>query len=234
MDIEFGDIHYNIYVPPDYDSEKSYALFVTLPGSDGLYAEGVGANLELEEFAFTAQGYISDMIVVAPQPDDWGQWAADQTIALIDDLLSVYSIDPARIYIEGYSYGGETMSYILEKRPGMFARALHVSSQWDGDLYPVAEARLPVYFFIGEEDSYYGSQPAREAYERLVAIYREQGLSEEEIAELAVFDMRGSEYFDIFGVADQHAVGVLVAEDPEVMGWLFGRPVEKPADRPAS
>lgn len=40
-----GDIHYNIYVPSDYISESSYALFLTLPGYQRLYRFGPGKNL---------------------------------------------------------------------------------------------------------------------------------------------------------------------------------------------
>ena len=40
-----GDIHYNLYTPASYDGTESYALFVTLAGYEGLYFQGVGANL---------------------------------------------------------------------------------------------------------------------------------------------------------------------------------------------
>ena len=32
-----GDIHYNVYIPDAYDGTKEYALYVTLPGYQGLY-----------------------------------------------------------------------------------------------------------------------------------------------------------------------------------------------------
>ena len=31
-----GDIHYHIYVPDSYDGSESYALYLTLPGYEGL------------------------------------------------------------------------------------------------------------------------------------------------------------------------------------------------------
>ena len=36
-----GDIHYNVYIPDDYDGSESYALFMTLPGYQGLYFQGL-------------------------------------------------------------------------------------------------------------------------------------------------------------------------------------------------
>lgn len=35
-----GDIHYNVYIPDSYDGTKKYALYVTLPGYQGLYFQG--------------------------------------------------------------------------------------------------------------------------------------------------------------------------------------------------
>ena len=37
----------------------------------------------------------------------------------------------------------------------------------DGAYEPVVEARVPVYFVIGESDEYYGSGPSQEAYDSL-------------------------------------------------------------------
>lgn len=72
-----GDIHYNVYIPDSYDGTKEYALYVTLPGYQGLYFQGVGENIRTEDFGFEAQKYITDMIIVAPQLNDWGQTSAD-------------------------------------------------------------------------------------------------------------------------------------------------------------
>ena len=50
-----GDIHYNVYIPDSYDGTKEYALYVTLPGYQGLYFQGVGENIRTEDFGFEAQ-----------------------------------------------------------------------------------------------------------------------------------------------------------------------------------
>lgn len=99
---EEGDIHYNVYIPDSYDGTKPYALFFTLPGYQGLYFQGVGVNLETEDFGFTAQDYNSEMIIVAPQLDDWGGTSARQTIALVEYFLSGYNIDEE---IMGWLFG---------------------------------------------------------------------------------------------------------------------------------
>lgn len=216
-----GDIHYNVYIPESYDGSEPYALYFTLPGYEGLYFQGVAANLQSEEFGFEAQKYNEKMIIVAPQLSDWGETSANQTIALVEYFLEAYNIDRAKVYGNGFSGGGETMSQVLGKRPDLFTAYLQVSSQWDGAYEPVAAQRLPVYFAIGRNDEYYGSDPSREAYDTLHDLYVQQGLNEAEIDELLVLDIKEHEYFTERGMSNEHGGGGLFAYDEEIMGWLF-------------
>lgn len=217
-----GDIHYNVYIPESYDGSKPYALFFTLPGYQGLYFQGVGVNLQTEDFGFTAQEYNPEMIIVAPQLEDWGETSDRQTIALAEYFLSNYNIDPDKVYGEGYSGGGETMSLVMSMRPDLFTAYLHGSSKWDGAYEPVAENRTPVYLAIGEEDEYYGSEPTKETYRRLHDLYEQQGLTEAEIDQILVLDIKDDSYFEEGGVTNQHGGGgALFPHDDEMMGWLF-------------
>ena len=220
---ENGDIHYNVYIPESYDGGKPYALFFTLPGYEGLYFQGAAVNLRSENFGFEAQKYNGEMIIVAPQLSDWRETSANQTVALVEYFLKHYNIDKSRVYANGYSGGGETMSIVMGKRPELFAAYLHCASQWDGDLSVLAKSRTPVYLVVGREDEYYGSEPSRKAYDTLHKLYREQGLTEEEIGELLVLDIKERPYFTGRGVNNEHGGGNLFAADKEIMGWLFSR-----------
>lgn len=219
-----GDIHYSIHIPNSYDPSRPAPLFITLPGYQGLYFQGAGQNLYTEEFAFTAMEYDEDMIIVAPQLNDWGDTSAEQTIALIEALMSEYSIDSDRIFIEGYSGGGETLSLVLAKRPDLFAAAAHYSSQWDGNLKPVVDSQTPVYIAIGKNDEYYGPESAQQAASELRNMYRDAGLGESAIDELVVLDIKPPAYFEAGGYKNQHGSGSpLFANDDSMMGWLFNR-----------
>ena len=218
-----GDIHFSLYIPESYDGSEAYALFLTLPGYEGLYFQGVGQNLYSEDFAFEALNYNDHMIVAAPQLSDWGETSAQQTIALTEYLLAAYNIDPEQVYAEGYSGGGETMSRVMGMRPDLFTAYLQCSSQWDGAYAPAVEARVPVYFVIGESDEYYGSDPSRVAYGRLHDLYAEAGLTEDEINQLLVLDIKDGDYFREGGAPNQHGGGNLFARDRSIMGWLFSQ-----------
>lgn len=215
---ELGDIHYSSYIPDSYDGSQPYALFLTLPGWEGLYFQGVGANM-VEDFGPEAVQYNDKMIVLSPQLDDWGQTSADQTIALTEYFLAHYNIDPDRVYLHGMSGGGETGSLVMGTKPELYAAYLLTSSKWDGDLEVLAAARTPVYLAIGEDDSYYGSGPLKSAYAQLRELYEQKGLSEDEIDRLVVLDVRPGSYFTERGYQDQHAGGQSFAHDEQVMGW---------------
>lgn len=222
---EYADVeelHYHIYVPDSYDGSRPYALYITLPGYGAYYFQGVAVNLKMEHFAVEARKYNEEMIIVAPQPNDWGGTSKRQTIGLTEYMLAAYNIAPNMVYISGYSGGGETLSLVVSERPELYTAALHVSSKWDGNLDKVAEVGTPVYFVIGESDEYYGSGPAEDAYRELVTLYERAGIGREAIDSLAVLDVKDRSYFSDRGMSNQHGGGGLFAEDEAIMGWLFG------------
>lgn len=215
-----GDIHFSSYIP-ESDGSAPYALFVTLPGWEGLYFQGAGANM-MEGFGTEAIHYNERMIVLSPQLNDWGQTSADEAIALTEYFLSHDDIDPKRVYLHGMFGDGETGSLVMGTKPELFIAYLATSSQWDGDLNVLAESRTPVYLAIGVQDSYYGADSFAETYEAVHALYARQGLSNEEIGKLLVLGVCPAEFFAERGFRDQHAGGQAFAHEESVMGWLFG------------
>lgn len=164
------------------------------------------------------------MIIVAPQLNDWQDTSARQTIALTEYFLDTYNIDRSRVYAEGYSGGGETMSRVMGMRPDLYTAYLQCSSQWDGNYTEVVKARVPVYFAIGEKDEYYGSEPSRNAYNAIHKLYEQEGLSNSEIDRLLVLDIKPTSYFSSEGIRNQHGYGgYLFVRDKNIMGWLFGQ-----------
>lgn len=217
-----GDIHFSSYVPESYDGSEPHALFVTLPGWEGLYFQGVGTNL-YEGFPFEAKKYNDKMIILSTQLNDWGETSANMAITLTEYFINHYNIDTDKVYLHGMSGGGETGSIIMGKRPELFTAYLETSSRWDGDLNVLAEARTPVYMAIAENDTYYGSGYLKNAYQELYDLYKAQGMSDAEIDEILVLDVKPDAYFTERGYKDQHAGGNAFSEDAEVMGWLFGK-----------
>ena len=220
-DKEYGDIHYSVYIPNNYDKNKSYPLYITLPGYEGLYFQGVGINLKMESFATEALKINSNMIIIAPQLNDWGELSANQTIALIEYYKSNFNIN--KVYANGYSGGGETMSLVMGKRADLIDAYLQVSSKWDGDYSSTVNNETPVYFVIGENDEYYGSEPTKNAYNTLYSMYEKKGLSKKEIDNILILDIKEKDYFYSHGVNNEHGGGGLIAFDKKIMNWLLTR-----------
>lgn len=143
-------------------------------------------------------------------------------MALTRYFLEHYNIDPDKVYLNGYSGGGETGSLVMEYAPELYTAFLHCSSQWDGDLKPLIEAETPVYMATGENDSYYGSSSVRETYDELVRLYREKGLTDDQISGLVVLDLKDQAWFDERDIKDQHGGGWYFAHEEDIMNWLFG------------
>lgn len=215
-----GDIHFTSYYPDNYNENEKYAIYFALPGWEGLYFQGVGSNMN-ESLPFEAQKYNEKMIIISPQLDDWGEESANDTIFLVEYFLSHYNIDKSKVYISGLSGGGETLSLVLEKRPELFTSALYVSSQWDGKYENLIKAKTPLYMVIGENDSYYGSEKTKNAYKEIYKLYKESGLSDEEIDKILVIDIKPHEYFTSKGYNDEHAGCNLFAYEEDIMNWVF-------------
>ena len=148
-----------------------HGLFVTLPGYEGLWFQGEAQNLRSEDFSFEALEHDPSLIVVAPQLMDWRERSAREVIANTEHVIASYDVDTSRVYLEGFSGGGETGSLVMGMKPGLYTAFLAVSTRWDGDLEVLADSRTPVYLAVGEDDSYYGSGPLKRAYDELVDIF---------------------------------------------------------------
>ena len=216
---KLDDIHFSMCVPGSYDGGSAYALYIHVPGGSGWYGQGVGANLE-SQFVFSAQNYVSDAILITPQPVDYLNAAVDMVIALTEWALNEYFIDPQRVYLSGYSFGGETISLVMAKRPELYSRVLHMASRWDGSVGALVELEIPVMMVIGDDDEYYRVSDAERTYLGIRRKYEAKGLTDEEIDEFVVLDVKTDDYF--YADISQHEVGAdLFASDPEIMGWLL-------------
>ena len=216
-----GEIHYSYYLPEGYDSENVYPMVVVMPGYDRMWFgnDSEGSNVDWNGVqAWTKLN--EDMIVVSAQLTDWGEKSAMQANELTEYFLENFPVDRSRVYAAGYSAGGETMSIAVSARPDLYTAYIHGGSQWDGDYEPIAENKVAVYIFMAENDEYYGSDKARDAYDNLYAAYRETGLSDGEIDSLLQLEIPDNEYFNRLGIYNYHAGGSVVFDDENILNWV--------------
>lgn len=217
-----GEIHYSYYLPENYDENKDYPLMMAMPGYDMMWfgEESSGSNLDWRGFRVWTE-LPEDMIVVSAQLTDWYEKSARQAVELTEYFIQNFSVDKNRVYAAGYSAGGETMSQAVALRPDLYAAYLHGASQWDGAYDPIAENGVAVYIFMAENDEYYGSQKARDAYDGLRRAYESEGWSEGQIDEVLQVEIPDNEYFNSRGIYNYHGGGNILFEDETILKWII-------------
>lgn len=225
---ETGEIHYSYYLPEGYGPSGNYPLVMAMPGYDMMWfgEDSSGSNLDWPGFLHWTQRP-EDMIVVSAQLTDWGETSARQAVELTEYFIQHYAVDTNRVYATGYSAGGETMSRAVAMRPDLYAAYLHGASQWDGDFTPVAENGVAVYIFMAENDEYYGSERAREAYNGLHQAYVDAGWSEEDIANVLQMQTPDNAWFAEQGISgNYHGGATVVYEQTDILEWVLSHSKE--------
>lgn len=224
LESDEGVIHYSYYLPDDYDESQKYPLVMTMPGYDMMWfgEDSSGANIDWIGFRSWSE-CDEDVIVVSAQLTNWQETSARQANALCDYFIENFSVDANRVYAAGYSAGGETMSQAVAMRPDLYAAYLHGASQWDGDYCSIAQNHIAVYIFMAENDEYYGSQKAKDAYNRLYQSYEEQGYSDGEIQAVLQLETPDNEYFNSRGIYNYHGGGNILFEDPTILNWILSQ-----------
>jgi len=175
------ETHYLLFLPKDYGREdgETWPLIVYLHGGGGrgtdperLRIYPMIARLDEEpDFPF---------VVVTPQcppgrdgplGDLWTEHA-DLVLAILDEVLDDYRVDPDRVYLMGHSMGGYGTWYLAHRAPERFAAIAPMSGPgvawW---AYRIADARIPVWVFHGALDD---AVPVAES-EKMVSALRDLG-----------------------------------------------------------
>ena len=220
---ENGVIHYSYYLPEDYSTAKQYPLVMTMPGYDMMWfgEDSSGSNIEWR--GFQAWNELDEEVIAVPaQLTDWQETSALQAIELTEYFMDNFAVDEDRVYAAGYSAGGETMSQAVAMRPDLYAAYLHGVSRWDGEYESVAENQVGVYIYMAENDEYYGSQRAREAYDGLHEAYEKMGWSEEQIDEVLQLEIPNDEFFHEQGIYNNYHGGAnILFEDADILNWIL-------------
>ena len=196
------------------DSDPPRPLLIFLHGSGEVhktlrdlrhlnFVHCVGAMAKSDDFPF---------IIVCPKGDG-PIWEPDRLIAFLDELLAgnptVGKIDPARVYLTGFSLGGYGTWQTAAQYPDRFAAVVPVA----GDSNPAwAESfgSLPVWAFHGENDRTVHPNPAVET----IAAIREFRRKTEEIR-LTLYPEMG------------HDIEKMAYRNPELYQWLLQHRSEK-------
>jgi predicted peptidase len=169
--IAAGDtLPYRLLYPANYNKNKHYPIVVFLHGA-GQRGDNNETQLTGVPKALTdSVGRIKyPCFILAPQcavKDVWVKFpdfpkniattreptkSAGATLQLLNSLLKQLPIDKQRVYLTGYSMGGEGSFDFLTRRPHLFAAAAPICSVADTSKAKLIY-KIPIWAFHGDQD----------------------------------------------------------------------------------
>ena len=179
------EMPYNLYLPKDYDPNKSYPLvFFVADASANInndktpLFQGNGATVWTEP----AEQAKHPCIVLAPQytddlvksigmmTTDENVWTPGLTLVtdLLQDVIRNYAVDTSRIYGTGQSQGGMTNIAISDRYPDLFAAQWLVACQWNvQEMAAMKDKTLWITVCSGDNKAFPGMNEATALWESL-------------------------------------------------------------------
>jgi predicted peptidase len=221
-------LNYRLHVPEDMAPGETYPLVLFLHGAgergDDNQSQLLHGPWALLDFTVEQD---HPAFILAPQvPADqrWVDVPSDApshkmpaepsapmalAMALLDDVMAAYPVDPDRVYVTGLSMGGFGTWDILQRRPQTFAAAIPICG--GGDVALAARIRhVPVWAFHGGEDTLI---PPRRSTDMVRAIKAAGGQPS---------------YTEYGGVG--HDAWSRTYSNEDVLWWLFDQVREIPAE----
>ncbi len=163
--------NYLLYLPKEYREEgPAWPLLFYLHGGRGR-GDDPGKMRWYPVIAIAEQDSNLPFIVLSPQCPEGEMWTdTELLIALLDDICSRYNVDPRRIYLAGYSMGGNGVWYLAYKDPDRFA-AIAPMSGYGITWWATRLAKTPIWAFHGAGDTLVSPDNTR----RMVTAIRAKG-----------------------------------------------------------
>ncbi|MDF2562124.1 MAG: phospholipase [Microbacterium sp.] len=143
-----------VHLPDDYDADpgRLWPLVLFLHGSGER-----GSDLDLAAVhgppRLADDGHEFPFILVTPQCGESSQWVAEVSTlsGLLDEVVSMLRVDPARISVTGLSMGGFGTWSLAVRYPDRFAAIAPIcGGLWMQSAAPIRH--LPVWAFHGDAD----------------------------------------------------------------------------------
>ena len=162
---------YRIYVP---ESQNALPLVLSLHGSGGRGNNNraqIGQNSVMQVLLNDENRVAFPAIVLAPQcPADtsWQDITA-QLMGLLEYVIASHPADPNRVYITGYSMGGNGTWAMLAAYPEFFAAAVPICG-WGEPETAYRFSGVPIWAFHGKRDPSVSVEGTREMIAALEAV----------------------------------------------------------------
>lgn len=155
--------------------EAGHSLYLSLHG-------GGGAPPRVNEQQWENQKglyQLDEGLYVAPRAptDTWDLWHQahiDRFFArLVENMIALEGINPDRVYLTGYSAGGDGVYQVAPRMADRFAAAAMMAGH-PNETQPLGLRNLPFTLHVGENDSPYGRNQQAQAWKEALAKLRQQ------------------------------------------------------------
>jgi predicted peptidase len=147
---------YLLFLPEEYNNNtgKKWPLIMYLHGGSRR-----GTDIEkLREPGYGLPALVEKnksfpFVVLSPQCPEGEYWTdTDGLIALLDEVLKNYAVDPRRVYLTGHSMGGRGTWYLAYEHPERFAAIAPMSGLFLSTAWASRLKHMPIWAFHGEKD----------------------------------------------------------------------------------
>jgi predicted peptidase len=226
--VDGEEYRYQVYVPRGFTRTVKWPVILSLHGggeygSDGLRQTAGALAHAIRRFPDRVPAVAVFPQARADKTPGWQQTGGRAALAAVDKTIAEFSGDPDRVYLTGYSAGGNGTWFLASRHPERFAalvvicpfaaeftgttsgvRYPSLAMPGDSDVYDsVARriARIPIWVFHGDADAVVSVDESR----RMVAALKAAGAD--------------VQYSELPGV--NHDAWTPAYARPEVFEWLF-------------
>jgi len=129
--IDGVEYRYEVYVPRNFDSRKTWPVILTLHGGGDYGDDGIRATVSTLADSIRLHPERFPAIIVFAQAHadgtpGWQRQGGQAALKEVDVAVAEFNGDPARIYLTGASAGGNGAWFLASRHPGKFAALLVV------------------------------------------------------------------------------------------------------------
>jgi len=181
------------------------SLYISLHGGGGVPARANNSEWQNQKVLYQPEEGI--YLVPRAPTDTWNLWHQkhiDPMLRrLIENLIVFEDVDPNRVYLNGYSAGGDGVYQLAPRMADSFAAASMMAGH-PNETKPVGLRNLPFSLHVGEKDSSYNRN-------KVAAEWKAQ------LAQLAADDPKGYVHWAKLYEGKAHWMG---GEDAAALPWM--------------
>jgi predicted peptidase len=193
--LDGSEYRYQVYVPREFNRSMRWPIMLVLHGggeygSDGLLQTTGGLARAIHQHADRFPAIVVFPQAHADNTPGWQKQGGQAALAAVDKAISEFNGDPARVYLTGFSAGGNGSWYLASHYPERFAALVPVCGfvtefrgTTSGVMYPPLSSaadqyaalaklvsKLPIWIFHGDSDKTVSVEQSRRMTAALKAI----------------------------------------------------------------